>query len=624
MWIPIINNKTREWMGNKLKHWTQINNLPIRYKLISHFIIISIIPIICLGLLINWTVERVLEEQVNDNTLQLISKVNKSLEFYINNMQSITYFIGFNEKVQNFLAADNEAEPNPANEYDIQRFLRDFTTLSPEVAGILIVNSNGDYISNELFAPSTKDLTEESWYKEAVDNNGIFTIIGQPKDRGLSSLVNYQNDEVVSVVRAVVDPYADKVLGVILIDLKQRVIKETLVDVRLGKTGYLMLVDDQGRNIYQPNDPLIENVPNKWIAGQDSGTFSKEVNSQRLQFIHQKSPFTNWTTIGVFPAEETIFEIREIRFYLVSFIFLLMIFGIQISYFLSNSISNPIAQLMKFMRKAESGDFDVRYREKRNDEIGMLGRSFNKMLRQINHLMSLTKLQEKEKRDAEFRSLQANINPHFLYNTLDTIQWMARKQKANDIAEVVESLAKLFRIGLSKGRDIISLDEELDHIKSYLQIQKTRYRDKLNYQINAGESIAGLYVIKFILQPIIENAIYHGIKERRGPGHISVTAQKKENKLSIIIEDDGAGMTELQLQEMRQALSEAIARTENKGETRDKKGYGTLNVQARIQLAFGEDYGMHIHSKENVGTTVEIVLPILVDDTGLVKGDVTY
>lgn len=608
-------------MGNKLKHWIQINNLPIRYKLISHFLIISIIPIICLGLLINWTVERVLEEQVNDNTLQLISKVNESLEFYISNMQSITYFIGFNEKVQHFLAA--EAEPNPANEYDIQRFLRDFTTLSPEVAGILIVNSNGDYISNEFFAPSTKDLTEESWYKEAVDNNGIFTIIGQPKDRGLSSLVNYQNDEVVSVVRAVVDPYADEVLGVILMDLKQRVIKETLVDVRLGKTGYLMLVDDQGRNIYQPNDPLIENVPNKWIAGQDSGTFSKKVNSQRLQFIHQKSPFTNWTTIGVFPAEETIFEIREIRFYLVSFIFLLMIFGIQISYFLSNSISNPIVQLMKFMRKAESGEFDVRYREKRNDEIGMLGRSFNKMLRQINHLMSLTKLREKEKRDAEFRSLQANINPHFLYNTLDTIQWMARKQKRNDIAEVVESLAKLFRIGLSKGRDIISLGEELDHIKNYLQIQKTRYRDKLNYQIHVGECVRDLYVIKFILQPIIENAIYHGIKERRGPGHIIVTVQEKESKLSITIEDDGAGMTELQLQEMRQALNEAIARTENKGETRDKKGYGTLNVQARIQLAFGEGYGMHIQSEEKLGTTVEIILPMLKDDTGLLKGDAT-
>lgn len=599
-----------------MKHWIQVNNLPIRYKLISHFLIISIIPIICLGLLFNWTVERVLEEQVEKNTLQLIAKVNKTFEFYISNMQSITYSIGFNENIQNFLNVGDRDEHYFTNDYDIQRFLRNFTTLSPEVAGILVVNSKGDYISNEFYAPSVRDLTESSWYKEAVENKGIFKIIGQPNGRNLYSLVNYQNDEVVSVVRAIVDPYTQEVLGVILIDLKLRVIAEALVDVRLGKTGYLMVVDDQGQNIYQPNDPLIKTIPSEWVAEKTSGTFSKNVDEEQLQFIFQRSPFTDWITIGVFPSEETIFELHEIQFYLVTFIYLLMIFGIHISYFLSNSISRPIVQLMEFMRRAESGKLEVRYREKRNDEIGMLGRSFNKMLSQINQLIHLGRRHEKEKREAEFRSLQANINPHFLYNTLDTIQWMARKKKANDIAEVVESLANLFRIGLSKGRDMISLEEELNHIRSYLMIQKTRYRDKLNYQINVDESVRDLYVIKFILQPIIENAIYHGIKERRGSGHIAVSAQRKEGKLLIIIKDDGAGMSELVLQEMQQALHEAVTRTEDKGENRDKKGYGMLNVQARIELAFGNDYGMHISSKEKFGTTVEILLPLLKDDKG--------
>ncbi len=592
-----------------MKHWLQINDLPIRYKLISHFLIISIIPIICLGFLINGIVERVIERQVSDNTLQLIGEVNKSIEFYINNIQSITYLIGFNEEVQYFLERDVEGEPNTSNEYQIQRFLRDFTTLSPEVAGIMVINSKGDYISNEYYAPSTQDLTEESWYKEAIENKGIFKIIGQPTGRSLSSLVNYQNDEVVSVVRAVVDPYTQDVLGVIMIDLKLRVIAETLVDVRLGKTGYLMVIDELGKEIYQQDDSLIKTIPRDWIEGKNSGTLSKEVDGQRLQLIYQKSPFTNWTTVGVFPLEETIFELREIRFYLIGFIFLLMVFGIHISYVLSNSLSHPITQLMRFMRKAEAGEFHVRYKEKRNDEIGMLGRSFNKMLQQINHLILLTKRHEREKRDAEFRSLQANINPHFLYNTLDTIQWMARKRDADDVADVVESLAKLFRIGLSKGRDIIPLEDELDHIRSYLMIQKTRYRN-INYQIHVEESIRPLYVIKFILQPIIENAIYHGIKERRGPGNIVVTAQEKEGDLLITVEDDGTGMSEIQLEEMRQALREAIARTENKGETMNKKGYGMLNVQARIQLAFGERYGIHINSEEKVGTTVEILIPM--------------
>ncbi|MGJ9384506.1 cache domain-containing sensor histidine kinase [Salipaludibacillus sp. CF4.18] len=604
-----------------MKRWIQINNLPIRYKLISHFLIISIIPIICLGMLINWTVERVLEQQVNENTLQLISKVNETFEFHINNLQSITYFIAFNDDVQNFFnEGDDQLNIDTNTEYDIQRFLRNFTTLAPEVAGLLIVNNDGNYVSNEFYAQATEDLTEESWYKEAVDNKGIFKIIGQPENRNISSLVNYQNDDVVSVVRAVVDPYTQEVQGVILIDLKLRVIAETLVDVRLGKTGYLMVVDDQNQNIYLPDDPLIDTIPNDWLEGKNSGTFSKEINSQKLQFIFQKSSFANWTTIGVFPAEETIFEMREIRFYLVVFVFGLMLFGIPVSYFLSNSISKPISQLMTFMRKAEGGNLNVRYKEKRDDEIGLLGRSFNKMLTQINHLLRLTERHERQKREAEFRSLQANINPHFLYNTLDTIQWMARKQKAEDVAEVVESLAKLFRIGLSQGRDTITLTEEIDHIESYLMIQKTRYREKLNYHIDVDGGTRSLYVLKFILQPIIENAIYHGIKERRGPGHISVKAKEIEDQLMIVIQDDGVGMSELKLQEMRHTLSEAIMRTENQGDTRDKKGYGMLNVQARIKLAFGDRYGMYIQSEEKVGTKVEISLPILVNDM-IVKGD---
>lgn len=601
----------------ELKKFIQINNLPIRYKLISHFLIISIIPIICLGFLINWTVERVVEEQVNQNTLQLISKVNETLEFYINNMQRVTYFISNNERIEDFFH-HNGQQPGQyrTNQYEIQRYLRNFTTLMPEVAGVLVVNSEGEYVSNELYAPATENLTEESWYQEAVENKGIFRMIGQPKDRHLSSLVSYKNDEVVSGVRAVIDPISQDVLGVILIDFKVRTVAETLSDVRLGKTGYLTVIDEQSRPIYQPNDPLIETIPNEWFDGKRSGTFSTKIGSQKLQFIFQKSPYSNWTTIGVFPTEESILEIREIQFYLVVFVFIILLFGIPVSYFLSNSISKPIRQLMRFMRKAEGGEFGVRYTEKRDDEIGMLGRSFNKMLKQINQLMHLTERHERQKREAEFRSLQANINPHFLYNTLDTIQWMARKQKAIEIAEVVESLAKLFRIGLNKGRDRIPLDKEIEHIESYLKIQQTRYREKLQYLIEVDESVGSLYVLKFILQPLVENAIYHGLKERRGPGQILISAKKHNGQLRLVISDNGAGMTEQQLYEIRVALKDAVRRTENQSESKHKKGYGILNVQARIVLAFGEQYGITIDSKEKVGTTLELVLPILEEDIG--------
>ncbi|MGP4040045.1 cache domain-containing sensor histidine kinase [Gracilibacillus sp. D59] len=593
-----------------MKRWTQINNIPIRYKLISHFLLISILPIFCLALLISWTVERVMEEQVNDNTLQLIDKVNESFEFYTSNLQSYTYMISNNQDVEQFLAG-NESGPNAVsdNKYDIQRYLRNFTTVSPEVAGIMVVNDKGDYVSNELYAPSIIDLTETSWYQEAIENNGIFKIIGRPDGRRLHSIVDYTNDDVVTVVRAVIDPFTEQVHGVVMIDLKLRVIAETVKDITLGKSGYLMVIDDSGQNIYQPNQPIVSKIPLNWISKQQSGDFSKTIKGEKIQFIYQRSPFANWVTVGVFPAEETIFGLREINFYLVMFIFIIMFFGIPVSYFLSHSISKPIVQLVSFMKKAEGGDFNVRYEEKRFDEIGLLGRSFNTMLTKLNDLLHLTERQERQKRDAEFRSLQANINPHFLYNTLDTIQWMARKQKANDVAEVVESLAKLFRIGLSKGRDVISLSEEIDHIESYLKIQKTRYREKLHYQIKVDASIKQNAILKFILQPIIENAIYHGIKERRGAGHINIEAKPWGQDLLIQVSDDGKGMTPQQLSDMKEALAESVTLTENSEETRNKKGYGMLNVQARIRLTHGSGYGMTIDSQENIGTTVTILLP---------------
>ncbi|MDU2242689.1 MAG: cache domain-containing protein, partial [Paenibacillus sp.] len=256
-----------------------LNNLPIRYKLIVHFMLISILPSIGLGMLTNWTVDRIIERQITDNTLQLIGKVNRSLETYVENLQNMTFFISFNPEVLQFLESQGDAQPNvlsasssaghelaggtgtrpprdvrsagytapstmttaeaDADHYEIRKFLQGFTTLYSEVAGILIVNGRGDYISNEMYARTDGDLTREAWYQEAVRNKGIFKIIGHPRGRNVTTHVNYKDSEVVSAVRAILDPETQQVKGVVLIDLKLRVIAETAQDVRLGKTGYL-------------------------------------------------------------------------------------------------------------------------------------------------------------------------------------------------------------------------------------------------------------------------------------------------------------------------------------------------------------------------------------------------
>lgn len=607
----------------------QINNLAIRYKLIIMFLLISILPSIGLGLLIDYTVERIIGRQVNENTIQLIGKVNKSLEFYVSNMQNMTYLISFDPGIKRFMAgSDKEAsiEEQEKSEYSMRKFLQGYTTLYSEIAGIMVVNSKGDYISNELYTRSTMPLTKESWYKEAVANKGIFKILGKPHQRNITSHANYKEEEVISVARAILNPNNQQVEGVILIDLKLRVIAEAVKDVRLGKSGYLLVIDNNGGHIYSPAKPIIRDIPKQWVMEENTGTFSQVVKGEELQFIYRKSSFTDWTTVGVFSSKESALEVREIRFYVITFVFFLCLLSIAAAIFLALSMSRPINQLMSFMQKAESGDLTIRYWGNREDEFGQLGRSFNTMLTQMSRLLSLTELQGRQKREAELRSLQAHIKPHFLYNTLDTIHWMARKKGADDVAEVVQSLSRLFRIGLSKGNDIIPLSDEVEHIQSYLVIQKTRYKEKLNYTLDISPEVQHLYVLKLVLQPIVENAIYHGIKERRGPGHIGITARAEEGSLILRVSDDGAGMSIEKLKQLMKLLENTVAvpnepeyeRKETgkvmySTDLRDQQGYGVLNVQARIQLTFGDQFGMTIDSEEGKGTTVTIKHPLLRD-----------
>lgn len=480
----------------------------------------------------------------------------------------------------------------------------------------MLVNREGDFISNEMYTRSGTRLTEESWYKQAAENKGIFLIVGHSYGRAVRSHVDYKESEVVSAVRAIVNPETQVVQGVVLVDLKLRVIAETARDVTLGKTGYLTVVDNRGEMIYAPQHPLMRTIP-AGLFTESSGITSETVDGRKLQLIYRTSPFTGWTTMGVFPMDESAYGIREITFNVVTFVFVVCMLGMTASFYLAYSISRPIGQLASFMSKAQSGDLTIRYWGSRSDEIGLLGRSFNTMLAQIGRLLSLTELQARQKREAELRSLQAHIKPHFLYNTLDTIHWMARSKGAEDIAEVVQSLSRLFRLGLSKGSDIIPLSDELEHIVSYLKIQHVRYSTKLTYSIEVEPHLQELYVLKLLLQPMVENAIYHGIKERRGLGHLSIAVVERDNDLSLTVRDDGAGMSADKLKELRRRLeavgTEELERPETEIAVTGTagSGYGILNVQARIRLTYGAPYGIQIESGPGQGTLVTVRHPVV-------------
>ncbi|WP_422395226.1 cache domain-containing sensor histidine kinase [Paenibacillus amylolyticus] len=590
------------------------------------FLLFAIVPSVGLGLLVNWTVERVVERQVEGHTMQLIGKVNEALNSKMENLQNMTYLIAFDPDIDAFMNdkmplndeagiepmnMDTNAETEQNRLYGIKQTLQGFTTLYPEIAGIVLVNANGDYISNEMYPRAEQSLIQENWYQKASANPGIFMVLGQPKERNLTTHVRYKDDEIVSVARSITDEASGRVRGVIMIDLKLRSVSQAARNVTLGKSGYVMVTDAEGQSVYKPEHPLIEHIPTDWFPSGESGTFTADTEGGTLLFMYQSSTFTGWRTVGVFPTRDSISEVRQIQFYVVSFVFVVCLFGLSASLWFSRSIAQPIFRLMSYMRRAETGNLRPGRWSDRADEIGMLGNSYNRMLAQIRQLISLNELRERQKRDAEMRSLQEHIKPHFLYNTLDTIHWMARKEGAEDVSGMVGALSRLFRIGLSKGQDYIPLHSELEHMTSYLQIQQTRYRDRLQYTLNIPEELRDLFVLKLLLQPLIENAIYHGIKGRRGPGHIRVEARLEHNRLLLTVQDNGAGMSNERLAEMQQLLEAPLASLEASSPGMTGKSYGMLNVQARLRLSFGDEYGIELESQEGEGTSVTIIHPLM-------------
>lgn len=281
---------------------------------------------------------------------------------------------------------------------------------------------------------------------------------------------------------------------------------------------------------------------------------------------------------------------------------ILLIFSMIAAWLISGSITKPIRELHKTTKSIAAGNLDVRVENENVDEIAGLSMSFNVMIEKIKELIENSKREQENLKKSELRVLQAQINPHFLYNTLDTIVWMAEANKSEQVIEIVKALSNFFRITLSKGKDWIDVRDEVEHIRSYLIIQKIRYRDILDFKINVSDEILDYKILKLTLQPLVENALYHGVKNKRSGGMISIKGCKDEDDTLLFqISDDGIGITEEKLKKIQAELNDDPSEPVIKD-----SGFGLLNVQQRVRLYYGKDYGLYITSEYEKGTSVSL------------------
>ncbi len=384
----------------------------------------------------------------------------------------------------------------------------------------------------------------------------------------------------------------------------------------------ILILDQAGNTIIGSEDidsgELIK-LADKW--GREGAVITGDYQHDGKTYLVTSTVLSEngWQIWGLKSRETLLGSLQSLRNVILETMGFIFLIGVAAISLLSHQLTNSLRKLEKRMSLVEKGNFNTRFFYPYKDEVGSLAKSFNYMTGEIQSLVvkqeeTIEELKrerdyvaevEKQKRKAELRALQAQINPHFLYNTLNAITWQAADQGAEEISILSNSLGKFFRISLSKGAEVVTLREEIEHVTSYLDIQRIRYHSRLNYQINVEEQWLDYRVIKLILQPLAENSIYHGIKEKQGTGLIRIYEESwgsgKEQILKLIVWDNGAGIPEDKLKVLNDALK--------KGETDRSEGYGIYNVNERLRLFFGEDYGLQFESVTGQWTKAIVTFP---------------
>jgi len=564
----------------------------LRTRLIASFFVVLLIPLVTLGLLAPLVYSRSFEQEINGQTRQMIDQISLQIDDLISDLDESMEWFQTGDEAEAFYAGQGSSAELAAG---LERFR---AVRSTTVAGLGLVARDGRFLGVGLKPVTRTPLTAERWFQDAEGTPDRVLLFSRPIGRNLRSDLGLGADDVVSVVRA----HAG---GVMLMDVRVARIERLFSGRSLGPSGFLFIVDGQGSVVYSPVNPIVYRILPSWFVGETS-LFVHRFDGTDYQLLSRRSSATGWRTIGVFSLAEALKEAETLRLYALASGLAAVLLAFLSALLMTSGFVRPIVTLQTLMKRVEDGDLNVRFAVRGTDEVSELGAGFNTMIEEIRVLIEEVAQVQQAKREAELQVLQEQIKPHFLYNTLDTIHWMAQEHGATDITAVVSALTKLFRIGLSRGQETILLSEETEHVRSYLFIQKVRYEDKFDYRVDVPPELMGVRVLRLILQPLVENAIYHGIKPKRGPGFLGVSAQREGDALILTIEDDGVGLSPSRIE----TLNAALAAGTRPG---DGAGYGVFNGAERLRLSFGKRYGIHFGVRPGGGTVVRIRHPLMED-----------
>ena len=537
------------------------------------------------------------------------------LNSYLEEVDSIAKNVNYNYYLQDYLETVIKEEDDYVDSgigknmrsYEMSSQAFSDTLLSrADISSIMIFGKKKMLLNRSMYTYQkvALDYSKLDWYAKAVAKSQDAIITGPNRHSFFDT-----DDEVISLSREVQSYENGTFRGVILINLNMNKITEICNSFQEKQENFICIINDKGELVYEQqngkerfafDEKENRQELNTALGKTKESCFRLNYRGEKYLVTRTDMKTTGWTLVSMVPYKSVMAETMAISGVMILAVVITLIVTLLLLNRILTGVVKPLKKLEKYMVQVNPDNMDQRMEILTDDEIGHLSMKFNQMMDRIRNLKEQVIEEQEDKRKYELQALQAQINPHFLYNTLDSIIWMAETNDSNIVA-MTEALAKLFRISLNKGNEEISLERELEHVKNYLIIQSMRYADKFTYEISAEPGVERCRTIKLILQPIVENCIYHGIKKKRGTGKITIRAYRREQNLIIEVSDDGCGMPE---EICRKILSDEI-----ESENISGSGIGVKNVNERIQLRFGKKYGLSYSSEEGVGTTVTYVLP---------------
>ncbi|WP_239551345.1 cache domain-containing sensor histidine kinase [Paenibacillus elgii] len=577
-------------------------SLSVNKKITRSFMTVLSLLLILLSVFTYRVSSAILIDKAIENTEQNLRLVSEKLEIILDNSENYSKIAITNNSVQRYLSAPPTSDPleNYNRSVEVSNALADIVDSKTFVDGMLIYDRNGHlYDSGGL--KNVRNVNDE--YVRAFSGSTYGPVW---KDTAKS---NYEKEggahPVVSLLQKFNTAKDGSPLGVIQLSIDERYIADQYAHINIGHSGEIFIVNKQGTIAsHSDKSRLYASIGQEpyysWVIGHEGGrTFS--LNGEDNLVVARTYPRLNWIIVGIVPIKEITRDnqiLMEKTFYL-SLIF--VVSAIILTILIARSITRPLNQIKKTVKSVQEGNLDVWLELKERDEIGALAREFNKMVVRTKTLMENMVEEQKKKKEYELAVMQSQINPHFLYNTLESICALADLKRNADIVNIVNQLALFYRGVLSKGSHIISMEDEIIITQTYLEILKVRYGDRLDSRFEIDDNVYKYSTIKLLLQPIVENSINHGLRNKRGKGLIRIQAYVLDGKVRIEVSDNGTGITP---QRLRQILKP------NPGHYRTKS-FGLKSTDERIKLYFGSEYGLEIDSVPGEGTTVRMTLPAI-------------